>query len=381
MSTKSPSKNSRPYALPFVENGPVYTPGRAPASDNNVKRWRLSSNESPLGTSQKVQDAVVQAAATQHLYPDADGLPLTQPIAEKFDLDPSRILIAPGSDSIINWIVRGWAGPGDEVVYSAHGFQSYRIRAATAGVTPVAANEKGLRTDVDALLGKVTDRTKLMFVANPNNPTGTYLTPTEIRDLRDRLRSDVMLVVDEAYFDFVRRDDYESAIHLVESGDDNVIVTRTFSKFYGLAGARVGWAYAPHTAMAPLTRMRGPFSISNIGLAAAKAALEDDEYAAISFAHNDQWVFWLKSELAALGYETTDSVGNFVLMKIPGGDDAAIAFVQALNNAGFSTRRADQNGLLDWVRISVGVEEANRGVIEAIKRCCQTNANQSLNGQ
>lgn len=362
------SLKTRPYALPFVENGPVYTPGRAPAPNSAVKRWSLSSNESPHGTSQKVQDAVVRAATTQHLYPDADGLPLTQPIADKFDLDPSRILVAPGSDSIINWIVRGWAGQGDEVVYSAHGFQSYRIRAATAGVTPVAAAEKSMRTDVDALLGKVTARTKVMFVANPNNPTGTYLTPSEVRDLRDRLRSDVLLVVDEAYFDYVRRDDYESAVRLVENGDDNVIVTRTFSKFYGLAGARVGWAYAPHTAMAPLARMRGPFCIANIGLAAAAAALEDEDYAALSFAHNDQWLSWLKGEITALGYQTTDSVGNFVLMKIPGGENAAIAFVQALDKAGFSTRRADQNGLPDWVRISIGLEEANRGVLEAIKR-------------
>ena len=367
MTTKIVSKSSRPFALPFVEDGPVYTPGRAFVSNGGSQRWRLASNESPLGTSQKVQDVIKLAAANQHLYPDPDGLALAQAIADKFDLDANRITIAPGSDSIINWLIRGWAGPGDEIVYSAHGFQSYRIRAATSGVISVAASEQGLRADVDALLSKVTERTKLMFVANPNNPTGTYLSPAEVADLRARLRSNIMLVMDEAYFDFVRKDDYASSIQMVEEGGDNVITTRTFSKFYGLAGLRVGWAYVPAPTMAPLGRMRGPFSVTNISLAAAKAALEDDDYATASMAHNEQWVTWLNQEISALGYRVTDSVGNFALMQIPGGTDATIAFVKTLDQKGFSVRRTDQNALPDWVRITVGVEKANRAIVEAIK--------------
>jgi len=307
------------------------------------------------------------------LYPDPDGANLAEAVAQKYGLDSGRILVAPGSDAVINWLVRGWAGLGDEVIYSAHGFQSYRIRALTAGAKAIPAQETGMRTDVAALLSKVTDRTKLMFVANPNNPTGTYLTPTEIRDLRSQLRSDIMLVVDEAYFDYVQRPDYETALNLVNNSADNVIVTRTFSKFYGLAGLRVGWAYVPATVTAPLARMRGPFAVSDVSLAAATAALEDAAYAQATLEHNNTWLPWLTEQIEGLGYETTDSVGNFVLMKLNGGEAAAAAFDEHLRTAGFVGRRAQQNNLPDWFRITVGPEDASRGIVEVIQRIASDN--------
>ncbi len=357
----------RPMPLPFVADGPVYTPGRMSFGDEN-KVFKLCSNESPMGVSPKVMETIIQSVKEQHLYPEADGAPLAHAIGDKYDLNPDQILVSPGSDRIINWIVRGWVGIGDEVVYSNHGFQSYRIRTVTAGGVAVSATEKEMVTDIESILRVVTDRTKIVLVANPNNPTGTYLTRDEVVELRSRLRPNILLVIDEAYYEYVDRPDYHSAIELVNEHGENTIVTRTFSKFFGMAGIRAGWAYAPSWVMGALSRVRGPFSTSKIALDAAIACLQDTAYQEASFAHNKKWLSWLLKEIRSLGYETTESVANFVLMKVPGGAEAAMEFDKKLRDLGFIGRLATQNDLPDWLRWTIGTEKAMIGLVAALKK-------------
>jgi histidinol-phosphate aminotransferase len=369
---KSPKASNldRPVPLPYVAEGPEYTPGRMSFGDKN-KVFKLCSNESPMGVSPKVIDAIKRTVAEQHLYPEADGGPLAYAIGKKYNLDPAQILVGPGSDQIINWIVRGWLAAGDEVVYSNHGFQTYRIRTVTAGATAVAAPESAMRTDIEAMLRAVTDRTKIIFIANPNNPTGTYLTRDEVIELRSRLRSNILLVIDEAYYEYVDRPDYRSAIELVNGHGENTIVTRTFSKFFGMAGIRAGWAFAPSWAMGAISRVRGPFTISKFGLESAAACLQDTEYHKASFAHNKKWLPWLRKEIRSLGFEATDSVTNFVLMKIPGGTEAALEFDKKLRDLGFIGRLANQNNLPDWLRLTIGTEKAMIGLVAALKKLSQ----------
>ncbi len=361
------TKSDRPMLLPFVADGPVYTPGRM-SFEGKKRVFKLSSNESPIGVSLKVVEAIKRTAAEQHLYPEADGGPLAYAIGEKYSLDPARILVGPGSDQIINWIVRSWLTIGDEAVYSNHGFQTYRIRTVTAGASAIAAPESAMKTDIAAILDSITDRTKVVFIANPNNPTGTYLTRDEVIELRSRIRPNILLVMDEAYYDYVDRPDYCSTIELVDDFGENTIVTRTFSKYFGMAGMRAGWAYVPSWTMGALSRVRGPFTVSKIALEAAIACLDDTEYQKASLAHNQKWLPWLLNAIRSLGYETTESVANFVLMKIPGGTEAAVEFDKNLRDLGFIGRLAHQNNLPDWLRLTIGSEQAMVGLAAALKK-------------
>lgn len=357
--------STRPMPLAFVSTGPLYTPGRVlPQAGRNP--YKLSNNESALGIGALAARAVNDVSGSQHLYPDPDGMVLAEAIGQVNNIDPQRVLVGPGSESIINWIIRGWAGVGDEVLYSEHGFQAYRIRAMNAGARPVAAAETNLYADVDSLLAAVTERTRLVFVANPNNPTGTFITPAEIARLLAGLRPDIMLIVDEAYYEYVAAAEYQSFLEIVDDHVENVMVLRTFSKFYGLAGLRVGWVYAPRFAIDALARVSGPYAVSGVALAAAEAAMRDQAHASAVRKHNDLWLNWTQEHLRALGYETTDSVCNFVTLKIPGGVEAATVFDKKLRELGFIGRLAGQNGLPDWLRLTIGSAEAMQALIPAI---------------
>lgn len=366
MKAAQPAGAAMPAPMPYLVDSPSYTPGQASGA-GAAQAVKLSSNESAVGPSPRVLQAIRDAAGTQHLYPDPDGTRLARAIAAHHGLDAARIVTAPGSDAIINWIIQGWAGHGDEVVYSAHGFQSYRIRAIGRGAVPVAAPETALRASVPALLAAVTPRTRILFIANPNNPTGTYLDAGEMAALRAGLRSDVLMVVDEAYFEYVDAPDYASALGMVRDESPNVIVTRTFSKFFGLAGLRAGWAYVPSTCVGPLGKLRGPFAVSNVALAAAAEALADTRHMELARAHNRQWRTWLLAELRAQGFTVTDSVGNFALFRVPGGAAAALALHAKLAQRGYICRIADQNALPDWLRVTVGDENAMRGFVRALR--------------
>ena len=318
----------------------------------------LASNETPFGPSPKAMAAYEGAARELHRYPDGHATDLRRAIADRFGCDANRIVCGAGSDELLNLLIRAYAGPGDEVLYSRHGFSIYPIFARAAGATPVAAPEKVLTADVDALLRHVTPRTRLLFLANPNNPTGSYLGADALAELRDRLRDDILLVIDSAYAEYVNRNDYTAGIDLVER-HDNVVMTRTFSKIFGLAALRLGWAYCPPVVADVLHRVRCPFNVNAAAQAAGIAALADTKHAEMSRAHNDAWLPWLTTRLGAMGLTVHPSVGNFVLVQFANVAAAEAAY-RALLGEGVITRLMGGYDLPDCLRISIGLEEELR---------------------
>ena len=343
---------------PYV-GGKSSLPGQA-------KTIKLSSNESAIGPSPRAIAAYEKLSGRLHRYPDGGATELRAALAKRFGLDAARIVCGAGSDELIALLARAYAGPGDEVLYSEYGFVMYPIAALSAGATPVKAGEKDYRADVDSLLTQASARTKLCFLANPNNPTGTFLAPGELARLRAGLPAHTLLVVDAAYAEYVTRNDYSSGQELVERCD-NVVMTRTFSKIFALGGLRLGWAYCPAAVADVLNRIRGPFNISSAAQAAGVAALDDLAHSDASRAHNDIWLPWLAGELAALGLKVVPSVGNFVLVKFPGsGAKTAAAANAFLNARGIIPRAVANYGLPDHLRITVGLEDEMRAVVAAL---------------
>ena len=330
-----------------------------------VKRViRLASNESALGPSPRALEAYRAEAQEIFRYPDGGSVALRRAIARRHGLDAECIVCGTGSDELISLLARAYAGAGDEVVYSRHGFLMYPIAAQSAGARPVAVPEKRLTADVDGLLAHVGSRTKLVYLANPNNPTGTFLPRDEVRRLHAGLPKSTLLVIDAAYAEFVARNDYEPGIELVQ-GAENVVMLRTFSKIYALAGLRVGWAYGSAGIIDVLNRVRGVFNINLPAQAAAVAALEDVAAVDRAREHNDIWRPWLERELASLGLEVTPAVANFVLVHFgtgAKGSDAAWSFLQS---RGILTRKMGAYGLPEHIRITVGLEEEMRAVVAA----------------
>jgi histidinol-phosphate aminotransferase len=335
---------------------------------------KLSSNESALGPSPAATAAYADLSAKLHRYPDGDCRELREAIAETFALDAAKIVCGAGSDEIISLICKAYAGPGDEVLYSQHGFLMYPISAKAAGATPVTAPERDLTTDVDAMLAAVTDKTRICFVANPNNPTGTYIPASEMERLRKGLPDDVLLVIDAAYAEYVGRDDYSDGAKMVES-HDNVVMTRTFSKIFGLGGMRLGWGYVPPAVAAVLHRVRGPFNVASAAQVAGAAAVRDQAFTQRVRAHNDQWLPWTTAKLRELGLSVTDSVGNFVLVCFGAfpehGAEAADAF---LKGDGIIVRRMAGYGLPECLRITVGAEDEMKAVVDSLARFLGRNA-------
>jgi histidinol-phosphate aminotransferase len=341
-----------------------YVGGKAHA-ENVVRIVKLSANESPLGPSPRAVAAVQAAAGEMHRYPDGASRALRQAIGTRFDLDPARIVCGAGSDELIQLLMRAYAGPGDEILYSAHGFLMYKLAALAAGATPVAAPERELRADVDALLARVTSRTRMVFLANPNNPTGSYLGIEEIERLHAGLPEDVLLVIDAAYAEYVGRNDYTSGLELALRAQ-NVVMTRTFSKLFALAALRLGWLYAAQEIVDVLHRVRGPFNVSVPAQVAGIAALEDVEHQERSRAHNELWLPWLSEQIEALGLKVHPSAGNFLLIEFLDGMTAPAASA-ALEKRGILARGMAAYGLPHCLRLSVGLEDENRGVVEAIR--------------
>lgn len=327
---------------------------------------RLASNENPLGASPRAVAAYTALKDELHRYPDGGAADLRAALARAEGLAAERIVCGAGSDELIALLVRGYAGPGDEVLHSAHGFLMYPIAAKTAGATPVAAPERELKADVDALLARVTARTRMVFLANPNNPTGSYLSEAELRRLRDGLPDHVLLVLDAAYAEYVEAADYGSGAALVEA-HDNVAMTRTFSKVHGLAALRLGWAYCPAAVADVLNRLRGPFNVSQAAQAAGLAAIADTAHVARARRHNTRWRAWLSERLAEAGLHPYPSVGNFILARFP---DAAArsapAALAALKAQGILVRGMASYGLPDCLRITVGAEDEVRAVADAL---------------
>jgi len=327
---------------------------------------RLASNESALGPSPKAIAAYKALAGEIHRYPDGGAAELRAALGRHHGLDPERIVCGSGSDELIGLLQRAYAGPGTEVLYSRHGFLMYSIGALAVGATPVAVPERDLTADVDAILAHVNERTRLVFIANPNNPTGTYLSAEEMARLHAKLPPHVVLAIDAAYAEFVNRNDYEPGVSLVNRAS-NVVMLRTFSKIYALAGLRLGWAYCPPEIADVLNRIRGPFNVSAPALAAGLAAIEDVAALARARAHNDQWLPWLSERLTTIGLELTPSVGNFVLARFPKeprkNADAAFAFLQ---KRGILVRQMGGYGLPECLRITIGTGEEMEGVAAAL---------------
>jgi histidinol-phosphate aminotransferase len=327
---------------------------------------RLASNESALGPSAKAIAAYRDLAADIHRYPDGSAAELRAALGRHHGLDPERIVCGGGSDELIGLLIRCYAGPGTEVLYSRHGFLMYPIGAKSVGATPVDAPETALTTDVDAILARITERTRIVFIANPNNPTGTYLSAEEMDRLHAGLPANVVLAIDAAYAEFVNRNDYEPGIGLVNRAK-NVVMLRTFSKIYALAGLRLGWAYCPPGIADVMNRVRGPFNVTAPALAAGVAAIEDVGALARARAHNERWLPWFSDRLAALGLKLTPSVANFVLPQFPDDPkhnaDAAFAFLQS---RGILTRKMGGYGLPKHLRITIGTGEEMETVAAAV---------------
>jgi len=340
--------------------------GGESALEGVTRVMKLSSNEGALGPSPKAVEALKAMAGEIHRYPDGGATELRNALAARWGVDADRIVCGAGSDELLGILCRAYAGPGDEVLYSAHGFLMYAIAAKACGATPVTAPETDLTANVDALLAAVTPKTKILFLANPNNPTGTYLPADEVRRLRAGLRDDILLVIDAAYAEFVSRNDYTAGIELVEAGD-NTVMCRTFSKIYALGGLRLGWAYCPADIAGVLNRVRNPFNVGSAALAAGLAALQDGAYMELCRSHNDYWLPWMLDEIRKLGLPATPSVCNFVLIRFPMTEGRNAQTADAfLRGQGIITRAMGGYGLPDWLRITIGAGDENQAVIQAL---------------
>lgn len=363
---------SRPEPRPGVLAIEAYVPGKS-AAPPGVKLHKLSSNESPLGPSPQAAAAYRELSGALALYPDGSATRLRQAIAQRYGLDHERIVCGSGSDELLSLLTQAYCGPGDEGVYSQHGFLVYKIALLAAGATPVVAPERDLTADVDALLACVTPRTRIVFLANPNNPTGTYVPFDEVKRLAQSLPPRVLLVLDAAYAEYVSRNDYASGIELVAQAE-NVVMTRTFSKIHGLANVRLGWCYAPAHVCEALNRIRGPFNVNGAAIEAGIAAIQDAAHLERAVAHNDHWLAWLTRELTELGLEATPSVGNFLLLRFPDPARGAAAADAFLARRGLILRAVGAYGLPDHLRLTVGDAEANHLVVEALRAFFQEEA-------
>jgi len=355
-----------PQPRPGVLEIEPYMPGKSRAP-GVAKLFKLSSNETPLGPSPRAIAAYQSVATHLQDYPDGSASELREAIGRAFGLDPDRIVCGAGSDDLLNLLARAYLADGDEAIHTAHAFLVYPIATLGTGARPVAAAETDYTADVDAILAAVTKKTKIVFLANPNNPTGTYISFDEVKRLHRGLPPHALLVIDAAYAEYVRRNDYESGIELVATSD-NVVMTRTFSKIHGLAAVRLGWMFGPAPIVAAINRIRGPFNVSGPAIAAGIAAIEDVEHQERAREHNTRWLAWLSQEIGKLGLTVTPSVANFLLIHFPQTRGRTAKEADAFLTArGLILRQVGAYKLPNALRLSVGSEEANRLVVAALK--------------
>jgi histidinol-phosphate aminotransferase len=362
--TKNAMGGARPRPRPGVLGIDPYVPGQGSAP-GTAKIFKLSANETPLGPSPRAREAFCAFAGSLQEYPDGAATALREALGAKHGLDPARIVCGTGSDDILHLLAAAYIGPGEEGIFTQYGFLVYKIAILAAGGVPVIAAEKNLTADTDSILAKVGPRTKMVFLANPNNPTGTYLPIAEVKRLAQNLPVHILLVLDAAYAEYVNRPDYSSGLELV-SAHENVVMTRTFSKIYGLAGIRLGWCYAPPDVCDAINRIRGPFNTNGAAIAAGVAALDDSGHIGKAVAHNETWLAWLAREISALGIKLTPSVCNFLLLHFDGGPQARAAD-RFLLDRGLILRAVGAYGLPHCLRLTVGTEEANRLVAATLK--------------
>ena len=359
---------TRPIPKPWIDAIAPYVPGRS-TTDDGRKVAKLSSNENPLGTSDAARAAFAAGAATLERYPDASAVALREAIAAHNDLDPARVIYGTGSDEVLHLATGAFAGVGDEVLFVRYGFSVYPIAARRVGADPIEADDRDYATDIDALIARITPKTRVIFVANPNNPTGTYSSRAEIARLHAATPADCLLVIDQAYAEYLEPADDDGALELARTAS-NVLVTRTFSKIFGLAAERIGWGYGPAEVIQALHKIRAPFNVTTAGQLAAIAALGDTGFVAASRAHNLKWRAWFEQEIAGLGNKglrAVPSKANFSLVLFEGRLTAEAAY-KGLMDAGYIVRWLPGQGLPHGLRITIGTEEEIKGLTAALRK-------------
>ncbi|MCB2108089.1 MAG: histidinol-phosphate transaminase [Rhodobacteraceae bacterium] len=359
------SSSSPLKPCPGIDQIRPHVPGQtAPAADG--RSIKLSANESALGPSPNAIAAFHGAADGMFRYPDAEAFAIRSAIGKRYGVNPGQIIMGIGSDELLGVAVRSYAGVGDEVVYPAATFPMYRIYALSCGAKPVPVPDNGYAADIDGILRAVTPQTKVVIIANPNNPTGTYVPKSEMMRLRAGLRDDIFLIIDAAYAEYVEQADYDSGIELVEA-TKNTAMTRTFSKIHGLAGLRVGWIYACPEIISVVGRVRSPFNVSNAAQAAGIAAIEDVAFQEHVVAHTRKWRQIAIQRLSGLGLTTTGTEGNFVCFRCPEQDDRnAAALDQFLRSKGISIRAMAGFGLPNHTRMTIGRDDETSACLDAI---------------
>ncbi len=349
----------------YISEISAYVPGKAGGSKPMAK---LSANENPLGCSPDASAAAEAEKENFARYPNPGSTNLRDAIAAQYGLQADHIVCGTGSDELLNLAAQGYAGLGDEIIHVRYGFAVYEIATRKVGAAPIIAPDKEYGTDVDAILSLVTDKTRLVFLANPNNPTGTLTPQSEIKRLHAGLPSNCLFVLDQAYGEYMD-DDGPDAFNLARH-HNNVLITRTFSKIYGLAAERIGWAYGHADIIDTINRIRGPFNVTTMGQATAIAALKDQQFVIKSREHNARWRDWMMDELNALsnhGLNAIPSAGNFIMVIFDDQGMSAEAVNVALVDTGYIVRWLPGQGLANGLRISIGTEDENRGVIAALR--------------
>jgi histidinol-phosphate aminotransferase len=345
----------------------AYTAGRSQVPGLK-KVYKLSSNETPLGPSPKAIDAFHETAKILEYYPDGGSSQLRVTIGQYYSIDADRIVCGAGSDELLSLVTQAYLGPGDEAIYTRYGFSAFDVVIRANGGFPIVAAEVDLHADVDSILACLSPRTKIIFLANPNNPTGTYLPFDEVKRLHAGLPAHVILVLDAAYADYVPAHDYADGLELALN-TPNVVMTRTFSKAYGLAGLRLGWLAGPDSVVEAVNRIRGPFNVSAPAIAAGVAAIQDTKHLETAVAHNAYWRPKVMESLSAIGLQVTPSVSNFVLAHFPETQGRSAGEADRfLSGHGLILRKVAGYGLLHSLRMTIGSAEANRLVVEALTK-------------
>lgn len=354
-----------PQPRPGVLSIPLYEAGKSQIKGLS-RVMKLSSNEAALGPSPAAVTAYGTLATMMERYPASDGVELRAAIAEIHGLEADRIICGCGSDEMFGLLARAYAGPGDEVIHTEYAFSIFAIYAKSVGATPVAVKETELTANVDAILAAVTANTRIVFLANPNNPTGTYVAKGEVARLRAGLREDIVLVLDGAYAEFVDDADYESGLEFART-TPNTVATRTFSKIYGLAALRLGWAYGPKAIIQAMERLRAPFNVSKPAQVVGVVAVRDQAHIKKAQAHNSKWRKIALQRLRGMGLNVRESVGNFLLPEFPATAGRGAADADAfLQSKGIIVRRVDGYGLPNFLRITIGNDEEMTAVLDAL---------------
>lgn len=354
-----------PKTHSWIEKLDVYVTGKSKAK-NDKQPVKLSANESALGPSPKAMVAYKNAAEELHRYPDPSYQELRMALAKKHEIDQDRIVCGVGSDEILKLACRAYLKPGDEAIFVAHSFSMYPIAVTSVGGVPIEVEDVNYTANVDKILDAVNEKTKIIFIANPNNPTGTYIPNSEIERLWQNIPDNILLVLDAAYAEFINETDYDAGIKLVEKSH-NVIMTRTFSKLYGLAALRLGWGYACKEISETLDKIRDPFNVPSSAQIAGKEALNDTSFEKLAFDHNKKWRNWLMSELSSLGFNVLPSQTNFILFESQDDLKTAKAANEFLLQHGYILRYYKSQGLEKFLRLTVGTEAENKEVINLLK--------------